>query len=229
MNPSRVLPPLVLYAASAFLHVAAAADDALPAAASASISEAFPGTRVVEWGKGALSRPGAEDMAVVVEREGQQHIPDQALAVLQQRPGGGYTLAGKSRFWSGNDRVHWNVEIREHSVMLVYDCASRCGQEATKGSYQFKAVGGALALVGEDEVTYTNPRENDDQVGFSKNYLRRTAIYWRKSGRKRIEVRKRFPAFAPIGLSRFDRWEEQDSRPREARGMVDERFHFTTY
>ena len=219
--------PLLLWLAGA--PVAAAANDTLPAMASASLGAALPGTHVVEWGTGPLARPGAADIAVVVARDDAEHIPDQALAVLHQRADGGYTVVATSQFWTGSDRVHWSVEIRERSIILSFDCAARCGDEATKGTYRFTNVGGALTLVAEDEVTYTNPNENDDQVGFTTDYRRGTAVYWRKIGRRHVPIRKRFTGFTPISLSQFDRWDGPDPRPDAARGTIDEHLHFTTY
>jgi hypothetical protein len=206
------------------------AKERLPAAVEKMLREVYPGSSSFKWEAGLINADAVDDVAVLVTiPNNAASEPRLALAVFYGDGGGGYRLVDGSRQWNSKGRIDYNLAIGKASVFLNYECAALCGNEAANGGFQFKDHDGRLLLIGEEEQFFTNPTQNGDSTGHSINYLTRKAVFWRTIGKKRREFKTQFPQFAPIALGAFDTWESNDSRPKEARGYVDEEFKFVSY
>lgn len=199
----------------------------LPAPARAALLEHFPNAIALEWQRGFLNADEEEDVVVIVSTGAtpMDGPPAEALVVFYGNPKGTSSLVARSLPWISHERTWNDLKIRRRSIFLSYGCNALCGKSITEGHFQFRDVNGTLLLIGERRTTYTNPTVNSDGYGESVNYLAQRAIFWRASGTERREVRVEFRKPKLLPLEAFDP-SNDDYRPREIRGYLDERFKY---
>ena len=219
--------PHVLAAVFLFLPAVGHSGEPLPAPARAGLVEHFPNAIAVEWKSGFLNAD-AEDDVVAIVSTGEAPTdgpPGEALVVLYGSPKGTFSLLARSLPWISHERNWYDLRIRRRSIFLRYGCNALCGKSITAGHFQFKDVNGTLFLIGEMRTSYTTPTVNNDGDGESVDYLARRAIFWRVLGKERREVRIDFRKSKLLSLEAFDP-SNDDHRPREIRGYLDERFKY---
>ncbi len=180
---------------------------------------AYPLSTAV-WATGDLDGDGHIDAAALTNTEGMQRI-----VALLARADETYSVFSSNAFPWHQRRID-SVEIKNGLLVYHYDTS---GGAYYSTDFKFKFNEGAFYLVGFESITsgttYVKETDQAYKSGTSANYLTHQVIYWRTSGKRRVEVTRTIGDRAPIQLNVF--FGPNGETPKERlRGYIDEHFRF---
>lgn len=162
-----------------------------------------------EIAAGDLNNDGIEDLAAIL---GSLDAPQ--LAVLYGSSSGRYRLGAISKNFC-SARYHFVLTANARSIFAktVHDLGP------SSHTYQFASRGNKLVLIGLEESNLEN--EQADGYGKSVNFLTSQVDYWRMTGLKRKELKRKISKSPLIPLNEFD-----CENFVEPRGWIDNDFRF---
>jgi hypothetical protein len=180
--------------------------------------------------EGDLNNDGLDDLAAFVgDSYGYSTTEnDNALriAVFFGQKDGSYRLFAVSGDTYRHERATQYLGIEKQSLYLSRN-GLYAGDRAWSEDFHFKVYAGELVLTSMESKDFViiGDMEPDDH-GKNINYMTNEVIYWRTTGGKHKEIKKKFPAVEYIKLRSFDYTGYNDSLPIELNGYIDENFNF---
>ncbi len=174
---------------------------------------------------GDLNKDGLTDFATLLgDPSGEEELK---IVAFFGKSGGGYQIVSLSPDIEHGGRASVWIEIKKQSLFLHRSGSGGCCSDWVE-VFQFKIRDNDLVLIGEEHSVFARGDELSEygDYGKSVNFLTNEVRHWRKSGKKRKDIVKKFAPFGLTKLRSFNYRVHESRLLKEVPGYIDASFTF---